>query len=266
MPPPPPAAYHPRAVLLVAAFGPRIQRASVVGLVAGIVAGAVAGFGTAAWAPWPLVALIAAVAAALVGTVAAIAMLPTTIRRAFEAFSWLGHRDVARFRERTGSRTPGTATEVGEWLALHPRGSVPPWIRAEMLISVGRVAEARAELAAIPAQTELDRLQDVATRAYADVVETASLDTVRFAAELSTFGAPSELALEAAVIDAVTKARLRLATGSPAPLAPLVAVRPRLGREATRIVLRDTWLPFARTLAGCGIAAGILLFVTGVAH
>jgi hypothetical protein len=266
-PPPPPAAYHPRAMLLVAVFGPPIRRASIGGLAAGVAAGGVAGFGATEQVPWPVVALVAAASAALVGTVVAIALLPTTIRRAYEAFSWLGHRDVARFREATGSRTPTNAAETREWLGIYPRGSVPAWMRAEMLIALGAVDEARAELdAAGPPRTEQDRLEVLATRAYADLVETGSLDQQAFRRDLATFQPPSALALHAAVVEAVTHTRLRLAAGAPDPLEPILAVRKRLGREATTVVLRDTWLPLARSLAAFGVTAGLVLFLMGEAR
>jgi hypothetical protein len=212
-----------------------------------------------------VVAAVAALVAPVLGVVVGIAMLPSTMRRAFESFSWLGHRDVARFRAATGSRTPANAVEVGEWLRTWPPGSLPAWIRAELLISIGRVEEALAELDAqrVPV-SELDRLQDVATRGFAELVATGTLDTAAFAAALAPFGPPSPFALEASVIEALTLTRLRLASSTADPLEPLVRVRPRLGWEATSIVLRDTWLPFATSLAMFGFTAGIVLLVLGV--
>lgn len=254
-------------MLLVGAFMPRLRRATNVGTGAGILAGAIAGFGVAGTAPWPVVALTAGIAAALLGTVVAIALLPATIRRAHESFSWLGHRDVARFKVATGERTPVNPAETNRFLREHPAGSVPAWIRAELLITLGLVAEARAELAAAgPPPTDVDRLEIVALGAYGDLVETGELGEAAFAEALRPYGPGSPLALEAAVIGALTRTRLRLARGQGAPLEPLLEVRPRLGIDATRIVLRDTWLPYAASLFGFGLAVGILLVVIGIAR
>src|SRR4051794_2015013 len=107
--------YHPRAVLLVHALGRPISRATSIGLVAGTVAGAVVGFRLVEQAPWPLMVGAVVAATVLVGLPVAIVLIPTQIRRAFSAFSWLGHREVRRFRERTGSKPPTSYHQVVMW-------------------------------------------------------------------------------------------------------------------------------------------------------
>jgi hypothetical protein len=254
-------------MLLVGAFGPPMRRSRLGGQVAGIVAGAVAGFGASGSVPPIVVVAVAALVAAVLGVVVGIALIPTTTRRAFEAISWIGHRDLARVRSAIGVVPPLTPAGMAEFLVAHPIGTVPGWIRAELLISLGRVAEARAELDAQPIpDAEIDRLEVVALRAFADLVESGTVDQQAFDAELLAWAEGSPLEREAAVIAAMLRARLRLATGAPEPLEPLARVRGRLGREATTTVLRDTWLPFARSMALNGAVAGSVLIIIDVAR
>ena len=71
----------------------------------------------------------------------------------------------------------------------------------------------------------------------------------------------SDLALEAKAVRAVTEARSRLARDDPDALESLVAVRPSLGRAATEVTLRRTWLSFARSLAFFGVAIALTSYV-----
>src|SRR3954469_5366468 len=214
----PSAAFHPRALLLVEAFASPIHRASVVGSVAGIVAGAVVMYGLeAAW--WPVAAVLAIAANVGVGLPVAIVVLPTRVRRAFETFSWLGAREVDRLEDQTGSKFPGTAADVVAWLDANPVAPITREARVSMLISLGRVREARAELAdlmALPTSTpELARLGEAGSRADAEIVETGGYDVAAFEEALRTIPPGSDLALEAEAVRAVTDARVRLGRGDP---------------------------------------------------
>jgi hypothetical protein len=255
------AGYHPRAVLLVQAFNRPLRRASLIGCVAGIVAGSVAMYGLSA-APWPVAALVAIGVTAGIGFAVTLALLPTTVRRAFEAFSWVGAREVDRFTERTGSTTPGNGAEVAAWLDANPVAPITREARVEMLLSVGRVDEARAELAAIgPGSSDLQRLEVAGLRAFAETIETGSYDEQAYDAVLATIPPNTDLALEGMASRAVMGARARLARGDADPLEPLMAVRPTLGREATSVTFRRTWLPFLRTLATFGVAIAFVGFI-----
>ena len=101
------AGYHPRALLLVRAFEKPIRRSSLGGSIAGIVAGSVVMYG-AAVDPWPVAAVVTIPVTVGVGLAVTFLFLPTRVRRAFEAFSWLGAREVDRLRERTASPPPAS--------------------------------------------------------------------------------------------------------------------------------------------------------------
>jgi hypothetical protein len=255
------AGYHPNAVLLVRAFDRPLRRASIVGLIAGILSGAVAMYGLSR-APWPVAAALAILATVGVGFAITLVLLPTKVRRAFDAFGWLGAREVDRFKDRTGASAAGSAAEVAAWLEANPAGPVTGVARVEMLLSIGRVEQGRAELAALGAgRNDLERLEVAGLRAFAETLETGAYDEAAYEAAIATFPRGSDLALEAAVTRAVLASRSRLALGRPDPLGPLVAVRPLLGREPTVIALRRTWRPFVRSLALFGVAIALYGFI-----
>lgn len=263
------AGYHPRALLLVQAFAGPIRRSSLGGVIAGIVAGGIAMYGLTG-VPWPAAAVVAIAATVGVGLGVTFLLLPTRERRAFEAFSWLGAREVDRIRERTGSPPPTSAAETAAWLVANPVGPITREARVEMLLSLGRLDQARAELAAflaLPAATsDLARLEVAGTRAYAEILETGAYDAAALDESLATMPRGSELELEARAVRAATETRARLARGEPDALAPLIAIRPALGRAATTVTLRRTWLSFARSLAVFGAAialAGYVLRIVG---
>jgi hypothetical protein len=256
-------------VLLVQAFAGPIRRASLGGVIGGMVAGAVVMYGLAA-APWLVAALVAIAATVGVGLAVNFVLLTTRVRRAFEAFSWLGAREVDRLRERAGSPPPTSAAEVAAWLEANPAGPITREARIEMLLSLGRIDEGRAELealAALPAgRTDLARLELAGSRAYAEILETGTYDAAALDAALATLPRGSDLELEGRAARAATETRGRLARGEPDALTPLAAVRPALGRAAAAVTFRRTWLTFARSLAVFGIAvafAGYVLRLVG---
>jgi hypothetical protein len=256
------AGYHPRAVLLVRALGRPLRRASLAGSIAGIVAGSVIMYGLPTLS-WPIAAVFTVLVTVGIGVAMTVVLLPTDVRRALDAFGWLWDREIGRFRERTGSdSTARNAADVVAWLDANPAGPVTGVARVEMLLSVGRLDEARLELTALgKGSTELERLEVASLRAFAEILETGSFDEAAYddvAREAST---GTGLALEAAVSRAVLVSRSRLALGQADPLGPLVAIRRHLGFEATRIAIRRTWLGFLRGLALFGVGIALVGYV-----
>jgi xanthosine utilization system XapX-like protein len=254
------AGYDPRAIALARVFMPPLRRATIVGLVAGLAAGAVVMYGLSR-APWPVAAAVAILVTVGIGLAVAIVMIPTRMRRAFEAYSWLGVRESDRFRERTGSPVPGSARDIQAWLADNPPGPITREARVELLLSVGRIEEARTELAALgPGTSDLARLDRAGLRALGETVEHGTFDVPALDAALATIPAGSDLALEGRVMRAVLVTRVRLVNESPDPLEPLLAVRPAVP-GATWLVVRRTLGSFTRSLFFYGVAIALFGYV-----
>ena len=255
--------YHPRALALVGGFGPVIRRASLGGLAAGIVAG------TIAWLVMPAVVPPLAQFAILVtlpvvlGTTVAFILVPGPMRRAYEAFSWLGHREVARFKAATGSSIPVGADAVREWLALNPVGPVTGEARVELLVAIGQFGQARTEFSRLPPpETDFERLTRASLRTWGELVETGVVDLDAFDAVAARLPPGSDAALEGEVIRALARTRMALLGEEPDPMRPLREVRPKLGRDATRVVIRDTWIPIAGQLLAFGLLIGSVAALT----
>ena len=90
------------------------------GLAVGIAAGMIAWVAMPAGVPPLAQFAILALLPVVLGTVVAVALVPGPVRRAYEAFSWLGHRELVRFRATTGSSIPVGAEAVRDWLVANP--------------------------------------------------------------------------------------------------------------------------------------------------
>jgi hypothetical protein len=188
--------------------------------------------------------LVPALVAAVAGTEAYVRSWPSRSRRAFEAFSWLGERELAAFSALNGGRPPSSSDAAQAWLATHPEDpAVPEAVggRIEVLVLAGRLDEARAALARMPRDTAAQRFDQAAV---ADLVEwragatgteaDAGIEAMRRAAEaIEPIDGDERLAAEVAIATALVRRRMadgRSTAGD--AIDPLVDVRGRLGRRA----------------------------------
>jgi len=207
----------------------------------------------------PAAQVVIAALAALVGVGAAYVSVPAELRRAFEAYSWLGRTEMDRFKARTGSAVPTKPADIDRWLASTPVTPDTRLARIEVLAFIGRYDEARAELADVEGTTPQERFEVASLRQYIDWLATGEYDKtdLTFAAAALPHGS-----LERRMADvnlALADARVRWMDRDPGWSTSLQAVRPSLGRDASMVVVRDTWSKFA------GIAFVVALVVsTGV--
>lgn len=242
-------------------FGRVLDRASLAG---GVMAAGTSAILSVALTSNPP-SLPGTIAGTVAGTLAGLAvgrlLLPTSLLRAFEAFSWLGRLETDRFEARTGGGVPVHHPEQERWLDAHPPGSAARLERIEILAFLGRLDEARAEL------------DDVVPAGPDSAFERASLD--QYVGWL-TDGDPRLEAFRAAVADlqldshhrraadvniALADARERFMCDDPAWSRPLQDVRPSLGRAPARVVLRDTWRPLAMTYLLVGFVVSAIASV-----
>jgi hypothetical protein len=251
--------YHPRAVVMVHAFGPRMRHASVAGLVAGVTTAVVLGVALSGALHGLATMALVTIGTVLAGTAAAFMAVPRPLRRAFEAYSWLGRRETIRFRATTASPVPLGAPAVRDWLAANPVSPITGEARVELLVAIGQFAQARAEFEALPRPaTDLERVGRAGLRTWGEVVATGEVDLGAFDAAVASVAPGSEAALEATVVRALAQSRVASLRGDPDALRPLRDVRPALGRDATLAVVRDAWFPLARSLAAFGLAIGAI--------
>jgi hypothetical protein len=234
-----------RSTTMLRGFGRVLDRAALVGGVVAMPAAVVIAVVMLTRLPFLVSPIVGALIGAAVGLAVERLLLPGDFLRAYEAFSWLGRAEMDRFEARTGSKVPVRRPDIERWLAENPRSPAMQVGRIEFLAFLGRLDEARTELA------------DLAVTGPELAFERASL--AQYVGWL-TDGDPRIDELRAAVADlpldahyrhaadvtiALADARQRFTRADRAWSRPLQEVRPSLGSAATNVVRRDTFRPLA---------------------
>jgi hypothetical protein len=239
------AAFPDLSVAMVRAFAPVLERAL---LISGAIAVVIAILGTPLIIdrlPFPLGPVLVAAVGALIGTVAAYLSVPADLRRAFEAYSWLGRTEMDRFQARTGGPVPVKPDDIDRWLAATPPTPATRMARIEILAFVGRYDDARLELDGLGPTTPEHRFEAASLRQYVGWLETGVSDTAELSAAAVALPAGSLERRMAEVNLAVADARVGFMQRDRTWSTALQHVRPSLGRAAAAVAFRDTWLRFA---------------------
>ena len=236
----------PRSVAIVQGFGRPLNRAILIGgVVTVVVVTVLVAVGVLELLGWVVGLVVMTGVAALVGVVVAILVLPARIRRAFEAYSWQGHAEVERFKERTGGPVPTKVEAMEQWLSANPATPAMRLPRIEILAFLGRFSEAKDELdvatAANPEAAPETAFEIASLRQYIDWLELGSTDLTALRAAVAALPSGTELGQSGAVTLAICEARIRLVERDPNWTAPLEAVRPSLGSVPWRVTIADTW-------------------------
>ena len=261
---PPPSASRLR--LLPEAFGRSITRATLIGLVVAFVVTSIVPVIVPLDDRLGLLALpVWAFALAVLGTaIWPLAMHPS-IRAAFGTFSWLGRWERDRFRMLTGSSVPTSEAAVRQWLTDHPEAGYGGYARMEMLAFIGDYERARRELAGFGEPSDAaDATERISLAAWLDQMETGTFDPGPLRAAIKTVpDGPARWRAEIAL--ALLETRRRLGEGGQRWWEPLAAIRPRLGREPTWIVARDTMVRlFVLEFLAALVVGGAMLLVTAL--
>jgi hypothetical protein len=251
-------AFHPRGMLLATALGGPLKRASwVAGISASLFVLALSAVlgGQSSILLLPIVAAIAAIGGALLAALT----VPPKSRRAFEAFAWLGRREMNRFADRTGTPVPTDPAAVDRWLQENPRSSATAYGRLELLAMLGRTDEAMAEQALLPRPAaDEEAVEQALARRFTAFIATGAADETELDALQARLPPDSELRLELLVGRAIGEARSRLAATRDDWREPLLAVRPRLGWAATMTTVRDLWSKIAILMFFVALAIGLV--------
>lgn len=222
--------------------------------------------------------VIAAVIGSALASEAYVRAMAPASRQAFEAFSWLGEQDLAALRRLTSDPVPLNRRAAEAWLARHPMTTdEPPSIRSlrvQALLMAGRANEARAAATERQAaRNPEDRFEQAADRQLvawwtADPGARAGLAALDEDAR-AILPHDSDPHLRAAVTLAVAQVRQRAVEGGGAAnpldvIAPLLAMRPRLGARADGLVRRVLWRRLFGVFLTASVAIGLVSAVTGL--
>jgi len=237
------------------------SRVGPIGLpeLAAVVALAVSGFVLAllpVHLPDPAGILVGAILLSAIASEAYLRAMAPRTRRAMEAFVWLGSWDLAQLKAATGEGAPTSRRAAERWLARHPVGSDEAAtlrsLRVQALLLAGRDEAAReAARANLRLVTEDEASSPIERFGAADEVqrvawwsgEPEDLGPME-AAAAAIEPADGDDRLRAEVEIALTQVRSRAVVERPGTqdvLAPLLAVRERLGRRADGVLRRTVW-------------------------
>ena len=239
--------YPERSTAMLRGFGRALDRASLAG---GGMAAATSAIITVALTSSPP-SWLGTIAGTVVGTLAGLAvarlLLPTSLLRAFEAFSWLGRAEMDRFEARTGGKVPVRRPDQERWLDEHASMSVARLERIEILAFLGRLDEARAELDEVVAGGPDAAFERASLDQYIGWLTDGDSRLEGFRAAVADLRLDGHHRRTADVNIALAHARERFMRDDPAWSRPLEEVRPSLERAPARVVLRDTWRPLTIT-------------------
>ena len=198
-------------------------------------------------------------------TVVAVALMPARIRPAMEAFTWAGERSLEAMRAATGSdHAPTSPDAARRWLDRTPETAANRWIRVEALLLAGEQDEARATAERMTDDDPVAAWQRADALATVDFVATGSVDLDAYRAAVAAL--EGDVALDGAAGLAIMESRIAIATGA-AWVAPLTAVRERIGRDAHGILWRRYLLRRLRAalpiMALVAIGLGLLELLFG---
>jgi hypothetical protein len=234
-----------RSTAMLRGFGRVLDRAAFIG---GVVAVAVAVL-LAAVLMMRLPFLVSPIVGALIGAAVGLAvdrlLLPGDFLRAYEAFSWLGRAEMDRFEARTGSKVPVRRPDIERWLADNSPSPAMQVGRIEFLAFLGRLDEARAELARMSVTGPELAFERASLAQYIGWLTDGDPRIDELRAAVADLPLDAHYRHAADITVALADARVRLVRADPTWASPLQDVRPSLGAAPAHVVWRDTFRPLA---------------------
>lgn len=214
--------------------------------------------------PWPVALPVAAAAFGLVSTCLFYPAIPRRVRAAWEGFASVGHPEMERWRQVTGTQVPDTLPRMRRWLREHAERADALWAHAELHAVTGDLVAARNAAQRMLVRDARDRHEQASLLAYIDWIEGHDPDVTALAAAAEAVGLPDspERQLARGRV-AVMRARAAAAVGGDW-MAPLVAHREAVGPIARRWFLGDILSRRLRVTIIIGLAlAGLVLLGSG---
>lgn len=177
--------------------------------------------------PWIVQLALAIGLGTVLGTEVARRAIPRRVRRAIEAFGYLGEWELQR-AQASDAGIIGTPGDARRWLATHPERPDDRWLRWELLLLADEPEEAAEVADRIPQDTPYDRFE----RAYAmDRVawsQGGTSDLAALHALAEAVGPPDDEDRRHAEVAVAVAMSKDLAAAGQDPLPPLLAAREHL--------------------------------------
>jgi hypothetical protein len=208
---------------------------------------------------WGRLPAIAYAVVVICATPAALALLALRTRprwAAQDVATWLGQADSDEWRADGLGKMARTPNQANAWLAANPEGTVPQRWRAGLMLAVGRVGEARAAIAAMPATTPHEISRRLEVELAADAYEGRGLDVA--SADAALEADPERSPAERAARRACHAALVSIARGGDG-VAELAAAAPAIGRLEGSAARRVLVLRFVYAVAAAVWGAWLIV-------
>ena len=213
---------------------------TVVGIGAGLpVVGFLLPLAVRAGVPWPIGLMAFAVIDAVIAVELGYLAIPRRVRLAWQGHALVGSPQMKRWLAITGTPVPATVPAMRRWLERNPERPETRWARAEALIILGNLAEARAVIERMPVTDDWDRFEQHSLLVYLDWVEGANPDYAALQTEAETVGEAESAERSLARGEAVIATARDLAASGGDWMAPLIAYRDAAGPLADRVLRND---------------------------
>jgi hypothetical protein len=182
--------------------------------------------------------------------------LPRPFRLALESYVWLAIRAEAHWTEVIGAPVPRKAEAQRAFLDSMAVTPATAGEIATIWLALGDLDTARRVMAAMPETSDVERHQKAATAWLVDFVEGTDRPLDALEASAAVLGDETDR-LEAVVGVAVDAARVALVQGADW-VAPMAAVRTRLGTDPSNVLWRFAFPPALRAMllfGGIGVVA-----------
>ncbi len=189
--------------------------------------------------PWPIGLVAFAVIDAVIAVELGYLAIPPRVRRAWQGHALVGSPQMKRWLAITGSPVPTSLPAMRRWLERNPDRPETRWARAEALIILGDLAEARAVIERMPVNGDWDLFEQHSLQVYLDWVGGANPDYAALQAEAETVGEPNSAERSLARGEAVLATARDLAVSGGDWMAPLIAYRDAAGPLADRVLRGD---------------------------
>jgi hypothetical protein len=189
--------------------------------------------------PWPLALVGGTVLYAVVAVELWQLAMPRRVRSAWEGFTLVANPETKRWLETTRAPIPRTPRAMQHWLQRTPDRPETRWVRAQLLVAVGELAEARAAAQAMPVNSDWDRFEQRSLLEYIEWVAGGETDLHALRQQAETVGEPGSMErLTARGEVALAVARDLVVSGGDW-MAPLKALRDEAGSAVAGRLFRE---------------------------
>ena len=189
--------------------------------------------------PWPVALVGGTVVYAVVAAELWQVAMPRRVRGAWEGFTLVANPETKRWLETTRTSIPRTRRAMQQWLQRNPDRPETRWARAQLLVAVGDLDEARGVAQAMPVKSDWDRFEQRTLLEHIEWVAGGETDLDALREQAETVGEPGSAERRTARGEVALAVARDLAVSGGDWMAPLKALRDEAGPAVAARLFRE---------------------------